>query len=180
MDINAQTTAAVTRERLDRKWSLRTAAKRSKLSVGVWQRLEKGEPVHQQSLYAVAKAFGWTHDDLERLQAGEDFHPRSALRDAADAVTTALQGTAPNLPNWTDDHAARLAEAGEDLTEREKERLVQAAERTAAPRQTIEDHAYAADSDTLAAAHGLDIEEIIASSKGVRFNPPDDAENWGA
>lgn len=168
----------MTRERLDRKWSLRTAAERSNVSVGVWQRLEAGGPIHHRSLVAIAKAFGWSHADLERLQAGEEFHPRSALRDAADAAAGILATGASSLPNWTPDHAARLAEAGEDLTEREKERLVQLAERTAAPRQRPLELA-AADSDTGETA-AIDIDALTRRGGTGRFSPPDDGEDWGA
>lgn len=121
------------------------------------------------------------HDQLERWRGA---HPDTVLldEDPAELEQAPRRGLPPRLPHWSAEHAARLSDAGEDLTEREKERLVRAAEEAAAPRRArpdIEDHAYAADVEPGVEVAGIDIEELL-SRPSERFSPPDDGEDWGA
>lgn len=62
----------VTRERAVLGWSLRTAAEKSEMSVGTWQRIEGQEEIEYRSLMKAVLALGWDSTAADQLAAGLD------------------------------------------------------------------------------------------------------------
>jgi transcriptional regulator with XRE-family HTH domain len=86
------------------------------------------------TLASLSRQLGWNPDHLAALRDGRSV--RTAAERASSFLAEVIEDSAPQAPrSWSADHMRRLDRVGDDLTEREKERLVSSAEQIAQARQ---------------------------------------------
>jgi transcriptional regulator with XRE-family HTH domain len=140
------------------------------------------------TLASLSRQLGWNPDHLAALRDGRSV--RTAAERASSFLAEVIEDSAPQAPrSWSADHMRRLDRVGDDLTEREKERLVSSAEQIAQARQQasisllsdrqpplegLGDGQQALGDYALAAGDGRNPLGVETGPEEHRFSPPDD------
>lgn len=108
-----QVGGAVHAERKRRELSIETAAKAGGIGHMTWRKIEMGGSVHDQSLYAIDRAFGWRMGHtLATVQTNGDLLPAPPATDPSSDEPVAHKGdtSEPEDPNETFHHVLSLLE----------------------------------------------------------------------